>query len=109
MFVWDKLGRIFNPQDVQGLDWMKEYAQAPCSLVFKDFVRVYFSCRPFPDDNAQYKSYTGYVDLDRSNLFNILRVSKEPILYTIPSNLISALNFPLSFLLYTPTYLLVFP
>jgi hypothetical protein len=80
MFRWKKLGRVFNPHDIQGRAWLREFAQAPCTLVFEDFVRVYFSCRPPPDANGQYSSYTAFVDLKRSNLFEILRVAEQPIL-----------------------------
>jgi hypothetical protein len=80
MFKWKKLGRIFNPQAVEGRSWLKEFAQAPATLIFDDFVRVYFSCRPLPDNNGQYVSYTGYVDLDRGNLLKILNVSNQPIM-----------------------------
>jgi hypothetical protein len=79
-FIWKKLGRVFNPQEVNGRSWLKEFAQAPSVLIFDKFVRVYFSCRPLPDENAQYVSYSGYVDLNRQNLFEILNVSDNPIL-----------------------------
>lgn len=80
MFTWKKLGRAFVPQEVQGRPWLKEFAQAPSTLVFDDFVRVYFSCRPNADANGQYVSHSAYVDLDRGNLFQVLRVSEQPIL-----------------------------
>ncbi len=80
MFTWKKLGRVFVPQEVQGRPWLKEFAQAPATLVFDDFVRVYFSCRPNADPNGQYVSYSAYVDLDRRDLFKVLRVSEQPIL-----------------------------
>jgi predicted GH43/DUF377 family glycosyl hydrolase len=80
MFTWNKLGRVFNPQDIGGRNWLKEFAQAPATLIFDDFVRIYFSCRPFPDKNGQYVSYSTYADFDRLNLFKILRVSEQPIL-----------------------------
>ena len=79
MFAWKKLGKVFSPQDVNDRSWLKEFAQAPATLVFDDFVRVYFSCRPPMDGNAQYVSYSAYVDLARNNLFEILRVSEQPI------------------------------
>lgn len=79
-FRWRKLGRVFNPSEVPGRAWLQEFAQAPATLVFDAFVRVYFSCRPPPDENGQYVSYSGFVDLDRSNLFRVLRVSESPIL-----------------------------
>jgi len=80
MFKWRKLGRVFNPQDVEGKSWIKEFAQAPSTLIFDNFVRVYFSCRPLPDKNGQYVSYSAYVDLKRDNLFEIIDVSSKPIL-----------------------------
>jgi len=80
VFKWNKKGKIFDPAEIDGPFWMQEFAQAPATLVFDDFVRVYFSCRPKPDENKQYVSYSGYVDLDRKNLKNILRVAQEPIL-----------------------------
>lgn len=80
MFKWKKLGRVFNPQEVEGRDWLKEFAQAPSVFIFDDFVRVYFSCRPLPDKNGQYISYSAYVDLKRDNLFEIINVAQNPIL-----------------------------
>ena len=80
MFKWDKLGKVFDPRNVSGRAWLSEYAQAPATLVFDDFVRVYFSCRPPPDKNGQYVSYSSYVDLNRANLFEVKEVAKHPIL-----------------------------
>lgn len=80
MFKWKKLGRIFNPQDMKDIPWLNEFAQAPSVLIFDDFIRVYFSCRPLPDDKGQYVSYTAYIDLNRTNLFEIINIAKEPIL-----------------------------
>lgn len=80
IFKWKKLGKVFDPTKVEGIEWMKEFAQAPATLVFDKFVRVYFSCRPLPDRNGQYVSYTGFVDLKRSNLFEIINLSRKPIL-----------------------------
>ena len=80
MFMWRKLGKVFTPQDVTGRIWLKEFAQAPSTLVFEDFVRVYFSCRPQADENGQYVSYSAYVDLDRTDLFKIRHISEQPIM-----------------------------
>ena len=80
MFKWKKLGKVFTPQDVGGRSWLKEFAQAPATLIFDDFVRVYFSCRPPVDENGQYVSYSAYVELDRFDMFKVLRVSEQPIL-----------------------------
>lgn len=80
MFQWKKLGKVFTPQDVTGRPWLKEFAQAPATLLFDDHVRVYFSCRPPADAIGQYVSYSAWVDLDRNDLRRVLRVSGQPIL-----------------------------
>lgn len=80
MFVWKKKGLVFEPKKYNVHPWLTEFAQAPATLVFDDFVRVYFSTRPQPDKNKQYVSYTAYVDLDRSDLKKIINVAKKPIL-----------------------------
>ena len=48
MLEWKKLGKIFDPTEVKGKSWMKTHAQSPGTVVFDNFVRVYFSCRPDP-------------------------------------------------------------
>jgi predicted GH43/DUF377 family glycosyl hydrolase len=80
MFHWKKLGKAFTPQEVSDRPWLKEFAQAPATLLFDDFIRVYFSCRPPSDVNGQYVSYSAYVDLDRNDLFKTLAVAEQPIL-----------------------------
>lgn len=79
-FRWKKLGKVFTPQEIHGREWLKEFAQAPATLLFDDYVRVYFSCRPEPDAQGQYISYSAFVDLERSDLFKIRQVSAQPIL-----------------------------
>lgn len=80
MFKWKKLGRIFNPTEIKGIGWMKEFAQAPSVVVFEKFIRVYFSCRPLPDKEGKYISHLAYVDLNRDDLFKVINVSKEQVL-----------------------------
>lgn len=80
MFHWNKVGKVFSPHDVSNRPWLKEFAQAPATLLFDDFVRVYFSCRPPADANGQYVSYSAYVDLDRADLFKVRAVAETPIL-----------------------------
>ena len=80
MFYWNKLGKVFAPQSVEGLNWLKEFAQAPATLVIDDVVRIYFSCRPPADKNGQYVSYSAYVELDRADLFKIRHIAQQPIL-----------------------------
>jgi predicted GH43/DUF377 family glycosyl hydrolase len=80
MSTWQKLGRVFVPQDVTGRPWLREFAQAPATLMFDDFVRVYFSCRPPADAQGQYVSRSAFVDLDRQDLTRILRIADQPVL-----------------------------
>lgn len=75
---WKKLGIIFNPAEHETPLWMDEFAQAPHVVHFENFIRVYFSCRPKPDENKQYLSYSAFVDLDFS--FKVLNISENPIL-----------------------------
>jgi sucrose-6-phosphate hydrolase SacC (GH32 family) len=80
MFTWTKLGKVFDPTERPTQNWIKEFAQAPCILKFDDFVRVYCSCRPPPDANGQYVSRSAYVDLNRKNLFEVIRIAAHPTL-----------------------------
>lgn len=80
MFKWKKLGLVFSPQEHNCPEWMQEFAQAPSVVIFEHFLRVYFSCRPMPDSKGQYISYSGFVDLNKNNFFEILRIAKKPIL-----------------------------
>lgn len=80
-FKWVKTGIVFNPADFPGRPhWLNEFAQAPCVLKFDNFIRVYFNCRPKPDQNGQYVSYCAYVDLDRNDFHKIIGIAKEPVL-----------------------------
>lgn len=81
MYKWKKLGRLFDPTKVEGLPWLKEFAQAPATLIFDDFVRIYFACRPNRDPvTGQYVSYTAYVDVERNNIMKIIRFAEKPVL-----------------------------
>jgi len=80
MFKWNKLGKVFDPTAIKDKPWLHEYAQAPATLIFDDFVRVYFSCRPKRDSQGQFVSYSAFLDLDRKDLFKIVNIADEPIL-----------------------------
>lgn len=80
MFSWKKLGRIFDPGAVSGRDWLRSFAQAPATLLFDDYVRVYFSCRPEQEPDGQFRSYSSYADFDRQDPRRLLRIAEEPIL-----------------------------
>jgi hypothetical protein len=79
-FSWKKLGQLFDPTTVTGRPWMREFAQGPATVLFDSHLRVYFSCRPLPDEQGRYVSYSAFVDLDRRDLFRILRIAERPVL-----------------------------
>lgn len=78
-FEWRKRGLLFDPAAAR-TEWMHEFAQAPATLIFERFVRVFFSCRPKPDASGNYVSRIAYVDLDRANLFDVVAVAARPVL-----------------------------
>ena len=80
MFKWKKMGQVFDPTKVEGKVWLKEFAQAPATLIFDDFLRIYFACRPNRDPvTGQYVSYTAYVDVNKDNFKDIIRFADKPI------------------------------
>ena len=81
MFKWKKKGVIFNPLEIKGRpEWMNEFAQAPNAITFEDFIRVFFTTRPKPDDRGQFVSRCAYIDLDKNDLTKIVKISEQPVL-----------------------------
>lgn len=80
-FKWIKKGLLFDPAMIADRpDWMVSFAQAPNVIVFDDYARVFFCCRPAPDANRQFVSYCAFIDLDRKDLFKVLNISNQPVL-----------------------------
>ena len=65
MFKWQKQGLIFSPKG--NFDWMNSHAQCPYTVLFNDFIRIYFCTRDKQDVNKQFKSYSGYIDVCRND------------------------------------------
>lgn len=61
---WQRLGQVFDPAEHKLLDGQCGYAQSPQTLVFDDFVRVYFSTRT-RDRSGEFVSHVVFVDFDR--------------------------------------------
>ena len=76
MFKWNKKGLIFSPDN--RYEWMYNYAQIPFPVDFGDFLRVYFKTKKKYKNNMV-RAFGGFVDLDKNNLKNILKVSSEPL------------------------------
>jgi predicted GH43/DUF377 family glycosyl hydrolase len=78
---WKKMGLIFDPMQIENRPiWMDSFAQAPNAVMFDEFLRVYFCCRPQADAKKQFVSYCAFVDFSKDGQFTILNIAKEPIL-----------------------------
>lgn len=78
MFKWEKKGLIFSPTNSLH-EWMSEYAQCPFTLTLQDRVRVYTSTRSLIDENGNYTARSGYVDLNKQNISEVIDISDSPI------------------------------
>ena len=63
---WEKLGKIFDPTEYSLNNSCTEFAQSPQTLVFDDFVRIYFSTRQKDERNGKYLSHIAFVDMDKN-------------------------------------------
>ncbi len=75
---WKKLGKIFDPTNYRLANNCFEFAQSPQTLVFEDFVRIYFSTRQ-KDDKGKYLSHISYVDFDK-DLKKVLNISNKEVI-----------------------------
>lgn len=81
MFYWEKKGLIFNPTECEQRPyWRWNFAQGENTLLYDDFIRVYFCCREKPNETGQTISRVSYVDLSRENPSNIVRLADKPVL-----------------------------
>jgi hypothetical protein len=75
---WKRLGRIFNPIDYKLTNNCFEFAQSPQTLVFDDFVRIYFSTRE-REKNGKYLSHISFVEFDKE-FKNVRTVSTKTVI-----------------------------
>ena len=75
---WKKLGKIFNPSEHRLYSEYIGYAQSPQTLVFNDFIRIYFSTRK-KSKNGKFVSHIQYIDMDK-NLKTIINVSDHEVI-----------------------------
>ncbi len=81
MFYWEKKGLIFNPADCEPRPyWRWNFAQGENSLLYDDFIRVYFCCRERPNEAGQTIGRVSYVDLSRDNPCDIIKIADKPVL-----------------------------
>lgn len=75
---WEKIGKIFTPQDFKLPNNCKDFAQSPQVLAFDSFNRVFFSTREI-DKTGKFLSHIAFVEFDK-NFKNVLDVSKDRVI-----------------------------
>jgi hypothetical protein len=75
---WRKLGRIFNPTEYKLANNSVGFAQAPQTLIFDEFIRVYFSTRE-KDPTGKFLSHISFVDFDKK-FDQVLNISTKPVI-----------------------------
>ena len=75
---WKKLGRIFNPTEFELSNNCLEYARSPQTLVFDDFIRIYFSTAQ-KDAIGKFLSHISFIDMDK-NFENVIRISNDTVI-----------------------------
>ncbi len=75
---WVKLGKIFDPRDHVLPNNSREFAQSPQTIVFDDFVRIYFSTRA-SDRDGMFHSNIAYADFSK-DLKRIICVSNKTVI-----------------------------
>jgi hypothetical protein len=68
---WKKLGKIFNPEEHKLPNGCLSFAQSPQTIVFGDFVRIYFSTRKKDEEKNKFLSHIAFVDFDKD--FNTIK------------------------------------
>lgn len=71
--MWDKRGLIFKINNQW--DWVKSHACVPTAIELENVIRVYFAPR-----NKKGQSIPVFIDVDKENPDNILRISEKPII-----------------------------
>lgn len=73
----EKIGKIFDPRDYKLVNNCHEFAQSPQTVVYDDFIRIYFSTRE-KDKNGKYLSHVAFVDMNKQ--FEVIEVSKKTVI-----------------------------
>lgn len=75
---WKKLGKIFDPTEHKLANNCLEFAQSPQTLIFDNFVRIYFSTRE-KDRTGKYLSHISFVDM-KKDFKTIINISKNTVI-----------------------------
>jgi hypothetical protein len=76
---WKKLGKIFDPTQHKLPNNCLEYTQSPQTLVFDDFVRVYFSTRQRDEKTGKFFSHIAFAEFDKT-FSKLLRISDKTVI-----------------------------
>jgi len=76
---WIKRGQIFNPAEHKLANGCMEFAQSPQTLVFPDFVRIYFSTRQKDNSTGKFLSHIAFADFDKT-FQKILNISDKTVI-----------------------------
>jgi hypothetical protein len=76
---WIKKGKLFDPTQYNLANGCKEFAQSPQTVVFDDFVRIYFSTRKKEEATGKYLSFIAFIDVDK-DFKNIRSSSSQEII-----------------------------
>jgi hypothetical protein len=75
---WKKLGKIFDPTNHKLPNDCLEFAQSPQTLIFNDFIRIYFSTRQ-TDKYGKFLSHVAFIDMDK-NFKEIFNISTDTVI-----------------------------
>jgi predicted GH43/DUF377 family glycosyl hydrolase len=75
---WKKLGKIFDPAKYRLPNNCSEYSQSPQTLMFDDFIRIYFSTRE-KDQTGKYLSHIAFIDIDKTSK-KVINISNDPVI-----------------------------
>lgn len=76
---WRKLGLVFDLSKQQLPEGCVGFAQSPQPVVFKDFIRVYFSTRDVDPKNGKFISEVAFADFE-PDLSKVISVSDRPVI-----------------------------
>ena len=76
---WVKLGKVFDPTQYKLSTNLSQFAQSPQTLVFDDFVRIYFSTREIDPMNGKYLSHIAFIDI-KKNFTEIINISRHTVI-----------------------------
>ncbi|WP_250658622.1 hypothetical protein [Alkalimarinus coralli] len=75
---WKKLGKIFDPTEHDLPIGNGEFAQSPQTIIFDNFIRIYFSTRE-RDHSGKYLSHVCFVDMSK-DFKNVLAISPSSVI-----------------------------